>query len=91
MFEIEYDETKRGRILEERGLDIADAARVFAGEYLEIEDDRRDYGESRFRVWGYLDELRISLVWTPRNGLRRIITMRRAHEQEFENLRRTME
>lgn len=84
MNEIEFDEAKRRKILEERGLDLADASEVFAGEYAEIEDDRRDYGETRFRVWGRLGDRRVSLVWTPRNGRRRIITMRYAHKQEHE-------
>jgi uncharacterized protein len=79
---IEYDETKRLKILKERGLDIAESGLVFEGDYVEIEDDRRDYGEIRYRVWGYLKGLRVSLVWTPRDGTRRIITLRHAHEPE---------
>ena len=79
---IEFDEAKRRTILEMRGIDIADAAAVFEGSYFEIEDDRKDYGEKRYRVWGFLDGRRVALVWTPRNGRRRIITMRHAHEYE---------
>lgn len=82
MFEVEFDEAKRQKILLERGLDLADASQVFAGDFVEIEDDRKDYGEARFRVWGYLRGERISLVWTPRGNRRRIITMRHAHEPE---------
>jgi uncharacterized DUF497 family protein len=33
-------------------------------------------------VWGYLHGQRISLVWTPRGGNHRVITMRHAHESE---------
>lgn len=82
--EIEYDEAKRLKILKERGIDLADAGSVFANDFYQIEDDRRDYGEKRYRVWGFLHGRRISLVWTPRNGRRRIVTMRYAHEQEHE-------
>ncbi len=82
--EIEYDGAKRLKVLEERGLNLADAHYVFADVHFEIEDVRMDYGETRFRVWGYLRERRVSLVWTPRESKRRIITMRYAHEQEHE-------
>lgn len=84
MDEIEFDEAKRRKILAERGIDMADSGKVFVGHYVEIEDDRKDYGETRFRVWGHLDGRRVSLVWTPRNGRRRIITMRYDHEREYE-------
>jgi uncharacterized protein len=88
---LEFDETKRLKILEERGLDIADAKQVLEGEYVEIEDDRKDYGEKRYRVWGYLKGQRVSLVWTPRDDSRRIITLRHAHEEEHQARFNTMD
>jgi uncharacterized DUF497 family protein len=60
--EIEFDEEKRRKILEERGLDLADAKLVFAEEHFQIEDNRKDYGEQRFRVWGFLQGQRVSLI-----------------------------
>jgi hypothetical protein len=42
---ITFDPVKRDNTLAERGLDFADAAIVFAGVTLEIEDTRLDYGE----------------------------------------------
>lgn len=86
--EIEYDEAKRKLVLEKRGLDMADAAKVFEGVHVELIDDRKDYGELRLRVWGVLGERRVSLVWTPRGNRRRIITMRYAHEREHETIYR---
>jgi uncharacterized DUF497 family protein len=88
---IEYDEAKRLKILEERGLDLADSVLVFMGSYAELVDDRQDYGEVRYRVWGFLGERRVSLVWTPRGNNRRIITMRYAHESEHEARQRTLD
>ena len=82
--EIEFDEAKRQQVLAERGLDMARAAAVFAEEHYQIEDLRVDYGEVRFRVWGFLDGKRVSLVWTPRGRKRRIITLRHAHEPEHQ-------
>ena len=52
--EITFNEAKRLKILRERGLDIAESGLLFEDEYVEIEDDRKDYGERRFRVWGFL-------------------------------------
>ena len=91
-FEIEYDDAKRLKILEERGLDLAEAKSVFQGSFVQLEDDRSDYGETRFRVWGFLGNLRVNLVWTPRGKhLRRIITMRQAHEPEHEAKFKTLD
>lgn len=91
MVEIEFDEAKRQKILDERGLDLAHCGKVFAGQHVEVEDLRKDYGEQRFRVWGFLDGKRVSLVWTPRNGNHRIITLRNAHEQEHQAIFRTLD
>ena len=44
---ITFDAPKREITLRERGLDFADAERVFAGAVVEREDDRFDYGEVR--------------------------------------------
>ena len=79
---ISFDEAKRLKILEARGLDMAESGLVFDGEYVQIVDDRKDYGERRYRVWGFMHGQRISLVWTPRSDSRRIITLRHAHEPE---------
>ncbi|GAB7550804.1 BrnT family toxin [Novosphingobium resinovorum] len=59
---IEYDEAKRRKILAERGIDIADAHRVFADTHVQVLDDRKDYGETRYRVFGFLHGRRVSLV-----------------------------
>ncbi len=88
---IEYDEAKRLKILKERGLDLRESTEVFAGVYAEIEDARKDYGEARYRVWGFLRGRRVMLVWTPRGDAHRIITMRYAHEQEHEAIFRTLD
>ena len=55
---------------------------VFAGATLTVEDDRMDYGEDRFITIGFLDGRMVVLVWTPRNGTPRVISMRKANERE---------
>ena len=79
---VEFDEAKRDATLEVRGLDMARAGEVFSGATLTVEDDRLDYGEDRFITIGFLDKRMVILVWTPRNGARRIISMRKANERE---------
>ena len=79
---IEFDPAKRNAILDARGLDMARADEVFAGATLTVEDDRKDYGEDRFITIGFLDGRMVVLVWTPRNSIPRIISMRKANERE---------
>ena len=80
--DISFDPAKRAATLEHRGLDFADAGQVFMGDFVTVQDVRRDYGEDRFVTAGYLNGRCVVLVWTPRNGTRRIISMRHAHANE---------
>ena len=79
---VEFDEAKRARTLDERGLDMARAGEVFDGASLTVEDDRMDYGETRYITIGFLDERMVVLVWTPRGDVHRIISMRKANDRE---------
>ena len=88
---IEYDEAKRLLTLRERGLDFADATKVFAGDYLEFIDDRNDYGEDRYIIYGELDGRAVAIVWTPRDDTRRIISMRHVHDEELEARRTALD
>jgi uncharacterized DUF497 family protein len=48
-------------------------------------DVRIQYGEDRFITAGHLAGRCVVLVWTPRGGARRIISMRYAHADEEAN------
>ncbi len=61
---------------------MARAAEVFGGRTLTVEDDRQEYGESRFITIGFLDGAMVVLVWTSRGDASRIISMRKANERE---------
>ena len=74
---IEFDDEKRQRTLDDRGLDFADAAIVFSGPKFTILDDRADYGEERFLTVGYLDDRLVAVIWTRRGAARRVISMRK--------------
>lgn len=84
---ITCDPTKRERTLAERGLDFMDAAKVFEGRTLTLEDDRFDYGETRFQTYGVLGDRVVMVVWTPRDEVRHVISMRHCHEREARKVR----
>ena len=79
---ITYDPAKRQRTLDERGLDFEDALTVFSGVTFEVEDTRRDYGETRIICFGYLARRLVVVGYTPRGGERHIFSMRKANERE---------
>ena len=79
---ITFDPAKRDWTLAKRGLDFASAALVFAGDTLDADDDRTDYGERRVITVGYLGGRMVIVVWTPRGEARHVISMRKANERE---------
>lgn len=88
---ISYDEAKRLRTLQERGLDFAETPEIFAGEHLTLEDDRQDYGEQRFNTFGFLKSRLVVVVWTPRADEIRIISLRKANDREQARYRRFLD
>jgi uncharacterized protein len=79
---IEFDPSKRQSTLEERDLDMAAASEVFEQDHLTVEDDRFDYGETRYITIGFMTGRMVVLVWTPRGETCRIISMRKANDRE---------
>jgi uncharacterized DUF497 family protein len=79
---ITFDPVKRASTLEDRSLDFADAAEIFAGKTLNIPDERHDYGESRIITVGLLRGRMVIVVWTPRGGARHVFSMRKANDRE---------
>ncbi len=61
---------------------MARAGEILDGVNLTFEGGRRNYGEDRFITIGFLDGRMVVLVWTPRDGAYRIISMRKANERE---------
>ncbi|MGY6708457.1 MAG: BrnT family toxin [Rhizobiaceae bacterium] len=80
--QFEFDPSKRQDTLDQRGLDMANAAEVFEGDHLTVEDDRFDYGETRYITIGFMAGRMVVLVWTQRGNSCRIISMRKANERE---------
>ena len=76
----EWDEDKRQAVLEERRIDFRDAIRIFDGPVLETLS--RHPAEARWVAVGIVDGKEIAVVYTVRDGRRRIITARRARTHE---------
>jgi uncharacterized protein len=82
--EIIFDEAKRQKTLRERGLDFADAGRIFEGLKITQPDDRFEYPEPRFLTYGLIANRLVMIAWTPiENGIR-VISMRKCNEREQE-------
>ena len=77
-----YDLAKRELTLAERGLDFEDAALVFAGATVEIEDVRREYGERRVVCYGMLARRMVVVGYTPRGADRHVFSMRKPNDRE---------
>jgi hypothetical protein len=79
---VTFDPVKRAKTLTERGLDFADAALIFAGVTVEIEDTRKNYGERRVICYGLLAGRVVVVGYTPRGADRHVFSMRKANERE---------
>jgi hypothetical protein len=79
---VTYDPAKRDATFAERGLAFEDAATVFAGDTLTVEDARQDYGEPRYQTVGFLAHRMVMVVWTPRGAARHIMSMRYCNDRE---------
>jgi uncharacterized protein len=78
----EWDERKRQPNLAKHGIDFASAARIFDGRVVEWDDSRRDYGEQRRLVLGLAGQTVLLVVYTRREGKRRLISARKASPDE---------
>ena len=79
---VTFDPAKRAKTLAERGLDFEDAAIVFRGTTVEIEDTRRNYGEKRIICYGLLSGRLVVIGYTPRGAARHVFSMRKANDRE---------
>lgn len=86
--DFEWDERKRAQIIEHRALDFASAHRFFDGRRA-IHQPTPRKGEERWKTTVEIDGAFFTIVWTWRSEVIRVITMRRAHEQEIRKYRET--
>lgn len=83
MFEL--DDAKAMATLKKHGLPLEAAQLLFDGPFIEKEDGRADYGETRFVATGpvaiFGDRICVA-VYTWRGPVRRIISFRKANDRE---------
>jgi uncharacterized DUF497 family protein len=77
----DFDPAKDARNLSKHGVSLAcwidlDIKKILI-------DDRHDYGEVRYRAYGYIEGVAYCLTFTDRNGRVRPTSLRRAHEKEM--------
>ena len=79
----EWDDAKSERCLRERGFGFADILPAFADPDRRVEhDDRRDYGEDRFRLYGRVAGRLFVIVYAKRGAVARIISARKGNARE---------
>lgn len=80
--ELEWDEAKRAKTLNKRGLDFADLAAFDWDGGIFFDDARFDYGEHRQAALGLLNGRLVSFAFTMRGEKYRIISLRKATKRE---------
>lgn len=88
MMEFEWREDKRQKTLDERSLDFASAFRFFDGRNVLHQPSRRN-DEERWKSTARLDGKLFTVVWMWRQGVIRIISMRRSDGREERKYRET--
>jgi len=78
----EWHAKKREINLERHGVDFVLAVRIFEGFVLQRQDTRKDYGEIRILAIGQVEDLVLTVVFTPRKAAIRMISARRASRDE---------
>jgi len=79
---LEFDEAKSAKNLKQRGIAFERFADIDAETAVSGDDVRKDYGERRLRVLGFIDGLLYAAVVTPRGEKIRVISLRRANRRE---------
>ena len=79
----EWDDAKSERCVRDRGFGFADILPAFLDPNRRVErDDRRDYGEARFRLYGRVAGRLLVIAYTRRGMVMRIISARKANARE---------
>lgn len=81
---ISFDKAKNDRNITLRGLSFEMVADLDWDNAVIREDSRKVYGEPRYRVFGYIGDRLHVVVYTPREGSIRVISLRKANRKEVE-------
>ncbi|MCB9434510.1 MAG: BrnT family toxin [Ardenticatenaceae bacterium] len=79
---IEYDQSKDRNNLEKHGVFLQDAVHLEWDMLLAIQDTRYDYDEIRMIGYAPIGRRVFCVVYTDRDDVRRIISLRKANKRE---------
>ena len=83
MVEFDWDEEKNRTNQLKHGWDFGFAAKVFLDPMaFDVEDRSVDYGEPRFKITGYVESILVTVVYTERDDVIRLISAYRPSPQE---------
>jgi len=82
--DVTFDPAKDGANLAKHGVSLAEAASIEWDEAVMWPDLRRDYGEPRVVALAPIAERLHCVVFVDRDDSRRIISLRRANQREFD-------
>jgi uncharacterized protein len=80
---VAFDPDKDARNIAKHGISLARAEEVDMAAALIREDDRFDYGETRYIALGEIDDALYCLVFTFRGSKVRAISLRKANKKEI--------
>jgi hypothetical protein len=86
---VDKDRDKEDRNLAERGLSLDLAEHLDWATALIWEDTRKDFGERRYCALGFVDDRLHSVVFPPREGKPRVISLRKANKREVKRYEKT--
>ena len=88
---MDKDPKKEGRNIAERDLSLDLAEQLDWTTALIWEDKRKDYGEQRYCVLGFIEHRLHSVVFTPRDGTPRVISLRKANKREVKRYEKSIQ
>ena len=83
----EWDDDKRQKNIDKRGLDIAILAPMvlYSQNTVFRADIRQDYGEERWLAFGIVHNVRLCVCFTLREDVVRLITIHKVNKKDWEN------
>ena len=82
--QITFDEAKDALNKSKHGLSMSEAEKLEWDDALIWQDTRRDYGEVRMIALGSIGERLYCAIYVDRETARRIISLRKANQKEFD-------
>ena len=79
---IEFDAAKSAANVRTRGIGFERFADMDLDSAISVEDTRKNYGETRLRVLGFIEGRLHAAVITPRGEKIRVISLRQANRRE---------